>query len=212
MNQHFIQDLENIIQHQLPGESAHSLMIPTRLRASAAIEQQLPFIKSAVAILLFEEDNLWKSVLIERPIYEGVHSGQMAFPGGKQEKEDPNLISTALREMTEEIGFEDTDIHHLGELTNVYIPVSGFMVYPQVFFTNSIPVFTPDPREVKSVITFPIQELLDPSILLKTSIDLKNGTTLKDMSYFNIENRIVWGATCLMLNELKTCIQLLDLK
>lgn len=203
----FIQALENIILHRLPGEQAHLDLIPGRLKASLAVKKGLKYRQSAVAILLFEENNIWKTVLIERPVYEGSHSGQMAFPGGKTEKFDENIVATALREMQEEIGFEDENIMHLGALTSVYIPVSQFMVFPQVFYTHKRPDFIADKREVASIVTFPLFNLLNPNRLLKKDILIDNGRTLKGMSYFDIENKVVWGATCLILNELKLCLQ-----
>jgi 8-oxo-dGTP pyrophosphatase MutT (NUDIX family) len=199
--------LQNVIHQQLPGESAHIEMIPSRIRSSVVLEKGLNYKESAVSVLLYEENGFLQSVLIERPEYPGVHSGQMAFPGGKKEPEDKDNKATALREMKEEIGFYDENIHYLGLLTPVFIPISEFLVYPHVFYTAKKPIYVRNEREVKSIVPFSIDVLLNPDNLLQKDISIGNGQFLKDMHYFAIEKKVVWGATCLILNELKHCFR-----
>lgn len=201
----FIQNLHKVIESSLPGEEAHLSLIPERLPSSAAIKQNLNYKNSAVAVLLFEKSEVLQSVLIERPLYDGVHSGQMSFPGGKVEKSDANLVETSLREMGEEIGFKDAHIFHLGTLTPVYVPVSQFMIHPQVFYTNKKPKFIGDEREVASIVEFSVLDILNPTLLLNKNITIGKGIQLKEVAYFNIKEKVVWGATCLILNELKMC-------
>lgn len=198
-----IQYIQARLQGELPGEKAHLEMLPFREATSKMLESVREYRESSVAILLFHEQNILKSVLIQRPKYDGSHSGQISFPGGKREDSDHDLMHTAIREMHEEIGFFDEDIAFLGALTRVYIPVSGFLVFPHVFYTQNVSEFTPDPREVQKILTFQVEHICKPENQTATKIKLDNGVSLRDVPCFIIEEKIVWGATALMMNELK---------
>jgi len=164
----------------LPGETAHTEMLPYREVTSTMLKSVADYRESAVSILLYHEDEILKSVLIQRPTYNGTHSGQMAFPGGKKDPEDADLIATALREMHEEIGFIDENIMHLGQLSQVYIPVSRFLVYPHLFYSRDVYPFTPDPIEVQDIITFPLHDITLSENKTTTKIKLDNNVVMKD--------------------------------
>ena len=199
--------LEQVLQTDLPGEVAHKDMIPYRPLTSQMLADATTYRDSSVAILLYVEEQCLKSVLIERPSYDGAHSGQMAFPGGKVDVTDENLVATALREMHEEIGFYDSDIRLLGQLTKVFIPVSNFLVYPHVFFTTKTPVFKADHREVKEIVPFRIDDILDQQRLIRTTVETGTGMRMKNVPAFEIEKKNVWGATCLIMNEFRICLE-----
>lgn len=187
----------------LPGEAAHVEMFPLRARTSEAKKNVSNYRLSAVMAILFEEEQKKKIVLIERQDYDGKHSGQIAFPGGKIETNDASPLAAALRETNEEIGITPENIQCIGQLSEVYIPVSNFLVQPFVGFMEKKPQFNPDPREVKSVITCNVNELLLPESKVITKINASQGVILKDIPAFQLENKIVWGATALMLNEIR---------
>jgi len=191
----------------LPGEVAHLEMLPYREATSDLLKTASDYRESAVAILLYHENNSLKTVLIERPKYDGTHSGQMAFPGGKKDESDPDLVFTALREMHEEIGFHNPNIHFVGSLTKVYIPVSRFLVYPNVFYSPFVYPFTPDKHEVADIITFGLEELTNSENLSSIKIKLDNGVTIENIPCFKIQNRIIWGATALIMNELRMILK-----
>ncbi|MBN4072599.1 CoA pyrophosphatase [Crocinitomix catalasitica] len=178
-------------------------MSPMRGRSSEALVQAKEYRTSAVLVLLYLDDNVLHSVLTERQTYEGNHSGQMSFPGGKMEESDQSPVDTALRECREEIGVGQNSIQIIGQLTNVFIPVSNFLVHPFVGFVNEKPETILDEREVKSIIHFPISELMDENSRVQTKIKLGGGLNLKDIEAFMIQDKIVWGATALICNELK---------
>lgn len=206
MEKEWVHKLSVILKTDLPGEEAHRNMIPYRALTSEMLLENKVYKESSVAIILFEENGEWKSVLIERPTYPGVHSGQMAFPGGKREESDENLVATALREMHEEIGFYDSGIQFLGTLTHVYIPVSGYLVVPHVFFTQIRPKYFPDATEVAKVVEFNIEHLINDENLIYTTIQASKDVRMKNVPAFSLQDHVVWGATCLMLNELKMCV------
>lgn len=203
---HDIENIRKALSGELPGEAAHLEMLPYRGATSTMLKSANDYRESAVAVLLFHEDDALKSVLIERPTYNGTHSGQMAFPGGKRDADDADLLATAIREMHEEVGFYDPDILHLGALTRVFIPVSRFLVYPYVFYSRAIPDFIPDPYEVADIITFDLFDICKPENKTTTKIKLNNGAIIGDIPCFVIKNKIVWGATALVMEETRRLI------
>jgi len=125
----FIEKLTNQLQKSLPGETAHQIMQnSSKTRLNFKPNEQTR--KSAVLILFYPfEDEIYLPLIL-RPPYDGVHSAQIAFPGGRYEPTDESLIRTALREAKEEIGLEITDIKVLGTLTELFIGPSNFKVLP----------------------------------------------------------------------------------
>ena len=111
-------------------------MLPFRETVSEAFKKPVDYRLSAVLLLLFPYKDDIYFVLTERQDYDGKHAGQISFPGGKAEPFDKNTAETALRETQEEIGVLPTAITILGRLTEVYIPVSNFLIHPYVGYTE----------------------------------------------------------------------------
>jgi 8-oxo-dGTP pyrophosphatase MutT (NUDIX family) len=209
MSDTFSRQIKTILTTQLPGEEAHNRVMPTgRPRTSEAKTSSIEYRDSAVGIFIFRDNSTFKSLLIQRPVYEGTHGGQVSFPGGKAEIEDENLEHTARRESFEEVGIPLGQGELLGKLTDVYIPVSKFRVQPYVFYLEDLPVLTPDAYEVDGIISFDLAIFKSMEIKRK-SIPIAKGTILKNMAYFDIENKVVWGATALMLSELQEVLRLI---
>lgn len=211
MSDTFSEQISTILSTQLPGETAHNrVMSKGRPKTSEAKAFANDYRDSAVGIFIYKENSTFKSLLIQRPAYEGTHGGQVSFPGGKSEIEDKNLEHTARRESFEEVGISQGQGKLLGTLTDVYIPVSKFRVQPYVFYLEELPKLTPDTFEVAEIISFDLTIFKTMEIKYK-SIPLKQGMTLKNMAYFDIEDKVVWGATALMLSELQEVIRLSNL-
>ncbi len=191
----------------LPGEHAHLDMIPFRKASSLSIQNKDNYRLSAVMIILYHHNDQLQTVLTERQSYNGKHSGQMSFPGGKMEKFDSNTRFTAIRETTEEIGVDILPENILGQLTDVYIPVSNFLVHPFIAFSEERPDFIANEREVKSIIEFPVKSLMVPDTRIITKIQNHKGIWMKDIPCFEIEKKAVWGATALMLNEFRMILE-----
>lgn len=202
-----IQAIQQVINTNLAGEVAHLEMLPTRKASSKLLKEAESYRESAVAILLFRVNEVLRSVLIQRQTYNGPHSGQVSFPGGKRDSDDENLIQTALREMHEEIGFDDENIVLLGELTRIFIPVSHFLVYPYVFYTEKMPVFDADSIEVSEIIQFDLYDITAATNKTVTKIKMENGALMTNIPCFVIQDKIVWGATALMMNELRWVLE-----
>ena len=197
-----VDQLKSEISKGLPGESAHAAMSPID-RKKINWDTTDAIRESAVAIVLFEKNDLPHCLLIQRTEYEGKHSGQMSFPGGKRDPEDIDLEETARRECYEEIGIPVEKGKLLGELTSVFIPVSSFIVRPFLFFHDEIVELVPNEREVAEIVSFKLFDLTEENVISTMEIPLTNGTYLKEVPYFDLEGKKVWGATALILNEMR---------
>jgi 8-oxo-dGTP pyrophosphatase MutT (NUDIX family) len=203
MFQLFIENLKTNLQKPLPGEEAQFEMAHVkREKVLANSLDSQNYRPSAVLILLYPNEQQQTSVLlIERMTYDGHHSGQIALPGGKVEPDDIDLQATALREFFEETGADETPTI-IGKLTPVFIPVSKFMVQPFVSYVEQKPNFSASAYEVNELIEWEITHLLNPDIIKETTIEPTHGYKLKT-PYFDVQGKVLWGATAMMLNELK---------
>jgi len=189
------------LSQELPGKFAHTEVAPSR-RIEFDTEELLNARESAVLILFYVKQDEPHLVLMQRPTYNGAHSGQVSFPGGKRETLDRDIIHTALREANEEVGIVMDDVDVIGRLSDVYIPVSNFNVSPIVGCVNYYPQFIIDLREVEELIELKLSDLTDVKELTSSNIIMPNKTIIKAPS-FRFNDKIIWGATALMLNELR---------
>lgn len=204
----FISSLKKTVKNGLPGEEAHQLLMPVkRPLSSVAKKESSSYRESAVGIVLHPLNDSIHCILIRRPSYIGAHSGQISFPGGKRDASDIDLEFTARRECFEEIDLPHDRAEMIHPLTEVFIPVSKFSVQPYVFFTENLPKLTPDEREVEEIFSFDLLELSQRKEIPRTSIPINAGFTMKDVPYFDINGHIVWGATAMMLAELKVLVE-----
>ncbi len=191
---------------ELPGEEAQYQMAPfNRKKISDFSDRIHSAKKSAVLIILYPSNNSINTILIQRPNYEGVHSGQIAFPGGKYEESDIELSNTALREANEEIGIDVSNIQLLGRLTDLYISPSNFLVSPFIGFITELNDLTPNNYEVSKIIHTDLFNLNKEHIKNIKNIEHSNGYKIKT-PYYKIEGFTVWGATAMMISELNAII------
>lgn len=162
--------------------------------------------EAAVMMLFYPKDTETYFVLIIRNEYPGIHSSQISFPGGKVEEDDISLEYTALRETYEEIGITPDKINIVKPFSDIYIPPSNFIVHPFMGYSNEEIVFSLSSREVAGIIEWPLSDFLEDknivNVAMKTSY--ANNTVVPA---FKIEEHIVWGATAMILNELKETIK-----
>lgn len=208
MFEEFKERLRVELASELPGELAHSMMMPTvrddKMKMPAGLP---PPIKSAVLILFYpDEHGHINFPLIQRPAYNGAHSAQVSFPGGKEELTDKSLIHTALREAEEEVGIISEKVEIIGEMTDLFIWVSNYIVTPVVGFVNEEPLFQKDDKEVDAIIKADLYDIINPEKRKEGTI-LARGKYKIQTPYFDIDNRIVWGATAMMLNELSMIVE-----
>lgn len=195
--------LEEQLALPLPGKAAqYKLATSTRMPFK---EKKPPkdVRLACVLCLLYPKNGKLHVPLIERVVAKNdKHSGQMSFPGGKLESTDRTKKDGALREANEEIGIISRDVKIIGELTPLYVPASNFQVFPFVGYLDYTPAFIPQETEVAEVVEVSLAELMEPETLKYKSMRFKDLFTVKDVPYFDVNDKIVWGATGMMLNEL----------
>ncbi len=195
----FIFALSNKLKDPLPGvEFQRRFMHDERFKSNIVPSQFTR--QSAVLIAFYPHEGKVHLPLILRPAYDGSHGGQMALPGGKMELSDENLVRTALREAQEEIGVKAMDVNILGELTDVFIPVSNFNVKPIVGYLDYKPDFFPDKKEVDKIFEVRFSDFLNFD--KKGIRNITVGKRQMEVPGFDIQNQWVWGATALIMNEI----------
>lgn len=199
-----IEHLHSRMAQPLPGRSAQFKMASVR-RLQELGPDLMPPANAQVACvlnLLHRQDDAWRTVLIRRTANpRDRHSGQVSFPGGRREEHDNILADVALREAEEEVGVSASQIRILGQLTELYIPVSNYLVTPFVGVLEGPTQFRPQPGEVESILTPQLLELRLPASRKTTDIRIADGRTLLDVPYFDVEGCVVWGATAMILSE-----------
>ncbi|MBI3141297.1 MAG: CoA pyrophosphatase [Bacteroidetes bacterium] len=187
----------------LPGRDAQLLMGHSqRNREYAQLFGTKPHRLGAVLVLLYPLEGRAYFPLLLRHQYPGVHSGQVGLPGGSHDPGDPSLEATALRETWEEIGVMPQDVQILGPLTDLYIPPSNFHVHPYVGFMEWRPAMVKDDREVAKLLETPLAHLLQQGNGNRQRVRLAQGMNAETPCYL-LENEIVWGATAMILCELR---------
>lgn len=194
----FVNKLNIEFNNELPGFDSQNKAAPkSRGDLNNLVETDDPK-KSAVLILLYPENDKIYIPFIKRVTDGSMHSGQIAFPGGKFEQSDKDMKSTALREAEEEIGIDQNKVEVLKELTPLYIPVSNYLVWPFVGVTDKMPDFVKSDSEVDVIFNVNIKELCEANIVYK-EFSVRN--TSINAPFFILKDIEIWGATAMILSE-----------
>lgn len=197
--------ISNLKNLELPGESAQIKLAPA-MRVSELkaldIASKKPNKAGVMAIFYPNDRQVTNLVLILRKTYRGVHSNQVGFPGGRAEIFDKNMKSTALRETEEEVGIPRDEVTVVKKLTKLYIPPSNFWVHPYVGLLNATPKLIKQESEVEKILEIDIDEFLDERNLISKKLSTSYAKDI-DVPAFSLNGHIVWGATAMMLSELK---------
>lgn len=198
----FLQQLRHDLAAELPGRAAQYRMAPQpRPSGTFPYDQPAPDARrGGVLVLFYPHAGRLYLPLILRPTYNGVHSGQIGFPGGGYEAGDADLVHTALREAYEEVGVPAQDVEVLGQLSPLYIFASNYLVQPTVGWTPARPDFTLDPYEVERLVETPVSALLDPANQREEVWNLRS--RVANVPFFLVQEQYIWGATAMMLSEL----------
>ena len=192
----------------LPGFKSHLLLAPLDIHTDSnnTNYNNINPKRAAVLIHIYPSYNGQLSfVLIERNKYPGFHSGQISFPGGKYEDKDKDLFATALREANEEVAIQKSTVEYIRTLSKIFIPPSNFMVTPFLSCSSFRPDLIPERSEVSQIIEFPLNDLLGTRISLTRLINSSKNSV--EVPCFKYNQKIIWGATAMILSELKIIIQ-----
>jgi hypothetical protein len=145
-------------------------------------------------------------LLILRKTYPGVHSNQIGFPGGQQEDADTGLLETALRETEEEVGVPREEITVIRALSQLYIPPSNFEVRPYIGLYDKRRPFVPQQSEIEALVEVPLYELMDDRLLITQRLRTSYADET-EVPAFQLSGHVVWGATAMMLSEIKELLK-----
>lgn len=196
-----IERIKQSLTINLPGELAQFKMTPSfRGELVGNFKNNYQIRDSAVLIALFPFNDKICTLLIKRPVYNGVHSGQVSFPGGKFDESDISLENTALRETYEEVGINSSNIELLGSISPLFIPVSNTKVVPYIGLLKEFPKLLLNSREVDYTITVPLLDLKKAETIKEKTLIINNKKIIAP--YYDIQNEFVWGATAMIISEL----------
>lgn len=155
--------------------------------------------RAAVLIPLFKKDGEYHILFTKRTEKVEHHKGQISFPGGRQDKNDPHLLATALREAEEEMGIAPQDVEILGELDDFCTASTDFCISPFVALIPYPYPFQVNPHEIAEVIEAPLSALRLES-QMHQEIFLREGE-LVPVYFYEYQNYTIWGATARILKE-----------
>jgi len=202
-----IAGLRTALGQPLPGHDRFlELSGYKRPDLEAALREDPAPRESAVLVLLYPEQEALHTLLMVRQQYDGVHRGQVSFPGGRRETQDVDLHATALREFSEETGVDTAGIEVIGVLSRVYIPPSRSLVTPFVAYARTLGPVRPDPREVKALLRIPLSDLLRENVVQHREHYIQLLGRKATIPYFDLAGQVVWGATAMMLAELRELV------
>ena len=155
---------------------------------------------SAVLVPLYEDGSGLHVVLTRRAAHLRFHRGEVSFPGGGQDPDDPHLVATALRESQEEIGLDPDAVEVVGELDHLATLSSRSAIVPYVGALPGRPELTPNPNEVERILHVPFAELLLEEVYREERWGPEHEP--RRMHFFELHGDTVWGATARILHQL----------
>jgi len=189
----------------LPGLSVQMGMAPVpRPGTDRILDPTLNCRRAGVLVLFYPCDDELCLVLTRRTDAVDTHRGQISFPGGSMDPGE-DAASAALREAWEELAVDTGPLEVLGELSPLYIPPSGFCIYPVVAYAVERPSFVPNDGEVAEVLEVTLANLLDPATRGEEIWPIR-GVDVR-VPFYRVGHHKVWGATAMVLCELLVLIQ-----
>jgi 8-oxo-dGTP pyrophosphatase MutT (NUDIX family) len=192
--------LRAALRDPLPGLPVQMGMAPIpRPGTERILDPSLDCRRAGVLVLLYPHLDTLCLVLTRRTDSVDNHRGQISFPGGSMDPGE-DAVATALREAYEELAVDPARVEVLGKLSPLYIPPSGFCVFPVVGYAEARPAFAPSITEVAEVLEASLNHLLDPATRQEEIWPIR-GQNVR-VPFYAIGAHKVWGATAMVLCEL----------
>lgn len=205
----FCSNLQTRLSGQLPGYEAQKLMEPPTRKHLLSLTHPEPAREGAVLIALFPHQGSISTIMIQRVVYDGVHSGQIAFPGGRRDPEDESLVKTAIREASEEVGLPQGELDVLGTLSSLYVAPSNFDVLPVIARLNHTPELLIQPTEVREAFYIGLDKLMEKENNRLITVTTRSHS-ITDVPAYCVDDKIIWGATAMIISELLAVLPPLD--
>jgi 8-oxo-dGTP pyrophosphatase MutT (NUDIX family) len=205
----FLISISKIKNIPLPAEASQFKMSPPFRKELINMNKEAMKTakKAGVMAMFYPNDNQQTTlVLILRKTYNGVHSAQIGFPGGKLEAQDDSLKTAAVRETFEEIGVPVQGIEVVKQLTQVYIPPSNFYVQPFIGISRETPVFVKQEDEVEEIIEVSLKHFMDENNRITKWVETSYSINV-EVPAFKLNGHVVWGATAMILSEIKDLLK-----
>lgn len=203
-----IERLRRALARPLPGLPVQMGMSPApRPGTERILDPGLDCRRAGVLVLLYpsagddtadDGTSPLHLVLTRRTTSVESHRGQISFPGGSMDPGE-DAVAAARREANEELGVDPAGVTVLGQLSPLYIPPSGFCIYPVVAYAAARPNFVPSPHEVAEVLEVPLDHLTAPATRCEEVWDIR-GEPVR-VPYYAFGPHKVWGATAMVLCE-----------
>ena len=160
------------------------------------LRSTLRLVDSAVLAPVYRDPQGRLRLVLIRRSPHGVHGGQLAFPGGRREPEDANLLATALREAEEEIGLEPQRVHILAELPEVPTVATGYRIAPFLGrLDGAPPTWRRQETEIEEILEVTVDDLLQPSTHGEEDWQLPGWPRPRRIPFYWIGPYKLWGAT-----------------
>lgn len=204
--QHFDPEhIARLLRAGLPGQRSHLKMIPPGRKLMRQGEHLDNVRNSSVLLLLFKQQGQLYTCLTKRAPGMKNHPGQISLPGGRIEVgESPEVA--ALREAHEEVGIDPAGVTLLGRLSEVYVQVSGYKIYPIVGWMDTQPQFVLNSAEAERVILFPMESVWLEKLI--KNFPVQTSTGLLNVPCFVFDDEVIWGATAMILAEFMDLLNL----
>jgi 8-oxo-dGTP pyrophosphatase MutT (NUDIX family) len=154
---------------------------------------------AAVLVPLVDHRHGMSVLLTQRTAHLSAHAGQISFPGGRIEADDPDAVAAALRETEEEVGVPRERVSVIGRLDN-YVTGTGFEITPIVGVVDPPFPLAIDPFEVAEAFEVPLAFILDR----RNHQRVERESAGRSRAFFLLpyEGRNIWGATAGILVNL----------
>ena len=150
------------------------------------------------SVLIVIYDDQPKIIMTVKPKTMNFHGGEVSFPGGKMNDDDPNLLFTALRETREEIDLNIKAEQVIGQLNPVTTLNSKFRITPFVSVLDKLPPISPN-SEVELILKIPLESFLQ-TLDNDTNPEHKS---IQEMYTFEFQDKTIWGASARMLKQIQ---------